>query len=81
MKLYKLYKKQLAMTEYILKVEDKSALSLIKKLLAYIPGVTLSPIRKQKKTGLDEALEDVKQGRVTQYSSIDEMFNHLNIKV
>jgi len=69
------------MTEYILKVEDKSALSFIKKMLAYIPGVTLSPIRKQKKTGLDEALEDVKQGRVTQYSSIDEMFNHLNIKV
>lgn len=34
-------------------------------------------IRKEKKCGLDEALEDVKAGRVHSYSSVDEMWEAL----
>jgi len=34
-------------------------------------------VRKEKKCGLDEALEDVKAGRVYSYSSVDEMWEAL----
>ena len=34
-------------------------------------------VRKEKKCGLDEALEDVKAGRVYSYSSVDKMWEAL----
>lgn len=35
-------------------------------------------VRKEKKCGLDEALEDVKAGRVSKaYTSVDELWNDL----
>lgn len=34
-------------------------------------------VRKEKKCGLDEALEDVKAGRVYSYSNVDEMWKDL----
>lgn len=34
-------------------------------------------VRKEKKCGLDEALEDVKAGRVYSYASVDEMWEAL----
>ena len=34
-------------------------------------------VRKEKKCGLDEALEDVKAGRVYSFSSVDEMWENL----
>ncbi|NPD81749.1 hypothetical protein HPS57_07150 [Prevotella sp. PINT] len=68
------------MTEYILRVEDNDVLSTLRKLISWLPGVTLTPVKKSEKNGLDEALEDVAAGRVTTYKSVDEMFENLGIK-
>ena len=37
--------------------------------------------RKTRKCGLEEALEDVKAGRVTEYESVDDLFEKLGIDV
>lgn len=34
---------------------------------------------KKKKSGLDEALEDVKSGRISEYASVDAFFNEMGI--
>ncbi|MDO5341320.1 MAG: hypothetical protein Q4F69_02550 [Bacteroidia bacterium] len=36
---------------------------------------------KKRKSGLDEALEDVRAGRVTEYESVDDLFEKLGIDV
>ena len=52
--------------------KDASAIrSLVKSMGGSIK------VRKEKKCGLDEALEDVKAGRVYSYSSVDEMWEAL----
>lgn len=62
------------MTQYSLTIEDPKDASLIKKLLAKFDGVKLKKIATKRKTGLDEALEDVAADRVTHYNSVEEMF-------
>lgn len=49
--------------------------SAIRKLVKNMGGSI--KIRKEKKCGLDEALEDVKAGRVYSYSNVDEMWEDL----
>lgn len=67
------------MTQITLNITDPKEASLIKKLLAKFDSVTISKPSRKRKTGLDEALEDVAAGRVTHYDSVDEMFKALNI--
>lgn len=69
------------MTQFTLTIEDPKDVSLIKKLLAKFDGVTLKKNSCKRKTGIDEALEDVAAGRVTRYDSVDEMFEKLGIKL
>lgn len=67
------------MTQITLTITDPKDASLIKKLLSKFDSVTISkPIRKRK-TGLDEALEDVKAGRVTNYSSTEDFFKEMGV--
>ena len=49
--------------------------SAIRKLVKSMGGSIT--VRKEKKYGLDEALEDVKAGRVYSYSNVDEMWKDL----
>ena len=49
--------------------------SAIRKLVKSMGGSIT--VRKEKKCGLDEALEDVKAGRVYSYSNVDEMWKDL----
>lgn len=69
------------MTQFTLTIEDPKDASLIKKLLAKFDGVTLKKTATRRKTGLDEALEDVAACRVTTYNSVDEMFEKLGIEL
>ena len=66
------------MTQLTLTITDPKDASLIKKLLSKFDSVTISKTIKQRKTGLDEALEDVKAGRVYHADSVDDLFNQLN---
>ena len=69
------------MTQITLTISDPKDASLIKKLLAKFDSVTISKPERKRKTGLDEALEDVAAGRVTTYNSVDEMFEKLGIEL
>lgn len=65
------------MTQLTINIEDKSILPHLKKILSAINGVSLAkPVRK-KKTGLEEALEDVEAGRITHADNVDDMFHKI----
>ena len=59
-------------------VSDLSMMNDIKKAISMLKGVTM--VKKQKEfditktKGFQEALDDVKHGRVTHYASVDDMF-------
>ena len=62
------------MTELLIEVENESILSSLRKVLSSMDGVKVKRASRRKKTGLELALEDVKEGRVTEWNSVDEMF-------
>ena len=67
------------MTQITLNIENKSILPHLKKILNAIEGVSIAKPSKQKKCGIEEALDDVKAGRVTHYDNIDDMFKAFDI--
>lgn len=67
------------MTQLTLTITDPKEATLIKKLLAKFDSVTISkPVRKRK-TGIEEAIEDVKAGRVTRYDSVEDFFKEMGV--
>ena len=50
----------------------------LKKGLESMKGVVIVP-NHQKKTGIEEAMDDIRHGRVTEYKSADDMFEKLGI--
>ena len=58
------------MTQMILTIADPKDASLIKKLLAKFDSVTISTPSRKRKTGTDEAIEDVEAGRVYHADSV-----------
>lgn len=67
------------MTQLTLTITDPKEATLIKKLLAKFDSVTVSKVARKRKTGLDEALEDVKAGRVCHYDSVDDFFKEMGV--
>ena len=67
------------MTTLTIQVEDRSVLAGLKKVLNAMNGVVILPARKEKKTGLEEAMDDIRNGRITEYSNSDEMFKDLGL--
>ena len=65
------------MTQLTINIEDKSILPHLKKILNAIEGVSIAKPSRKKKCGLDEALDDVKAGRVHRYESVDDMFRQV----
>lgn len=62
------------MAELLIEVENESFLSSLRKVLSSMDGVKVKRASQRKETGLELALEDVKEGRVTEWNSVDEMF-------
>ncbi|MDE6192912.1 MAG: hypothetical protein K2M83_02860 [Muribaculaceae bacterium] len=67
------------MTQLLLTINDPAEASLLKKLLAKFDSVTVSKPTRKRKTGLDEALEDVKAGRVSHYDSVEDFFKEMGV--
>ena len=51
----------------------------LKKVLESMKGGVIVP-NHQKKTGIEEAMDDIRHGRVTEYKSADDMFEKLGIQ-
>lgn len=62
-------------------VADRSVMTSLRKVLRTMNGVSILPTPRvrARKTGLDEAIDDMKHGRVTEYASVDDMFEKLGI--
>ena len=67
------------MNELTIQVEDRSVMSGLKKVLKSMNGVVIVPARNRKKTGIEEAMDDIRHGRVTEYKSAEDMFEKLGI--
>ena len=62
------------MTSYVLTINEENSLAkFLLKVLKSLNYVTIIPQKKAKKTtAFDEAMDDVKNGRVTKYKNIEE---------
>ena len=70
------------MSTLTIQVENPAILSSIRKVLNALDGVKVLPQRKgrTKKKGIDEAIEDVREGRVSRpFTTPEEVFEHLGI--
>ncbi len=68
------------MPQLVLNISDPSVLPTLKKVVTAFNGVTIekNPIKKLKKNGLDEALEDVAAGRISgPFNTVYELMTHL----
>ena len=59
-------------------MEDRSVLAKLKRLLESMKGVVIVP--NHKKTGIEEAMDDIRHGRVTEYKNAYDMFDKLGIQ-
>lgn len=65
--------------QMIITFDDVSVMHQVKKTLALVRGIkSISMPRKKRMCGLDRALKDVEEGRVTRWNSVEEMFEALN---
>ncbi len=66
------------MTQLTINIEDKAILPHLKKILNAIDGVSIAkPEKKKHKSGLDQAMDDMRAGRITHCDSVDDMFNRI----
>ena len=59
----------------VVTVSDPTMLTKLKNAIKMLNGVSSIFILKPKKTGLELAEEDKAKGRVTQWNSVDDMFD------
>lgn len=59
----------------VVSVSDPSLVNKLKSAILMLNGVSSISVLKPKKTELKLAEEDVVKGRVTQWNSVDEMFD------
>ena len=70
------------MTQLTLQFENNAIKNHFLKIIELMNGVIVvkpQPKSKTKKSGLDEALEDVKMGRVSEYASVDDFFKEMGL--
>lgn len=65
--------------QLVVSVSDPSLLNKLKNAIKMLNGVSSISVLKPKKTGLEEAMDDVRNGRITEYDSADDMFEKLGI--
>lgn len=65
------------MTQLIINIEDKSMLPHLKKILGALNGVSIAKPVKNGRTGFEEAMEDIREGRVYKAASVKDMFSQI----
>lgn len=61
------------MTQLTVTIEDVSMLEQLKQAISMLRGVATVTLKRQTKTGMDRALEDIKKGRVYEASSVEDL--------
>ena len=63
------------MTQLTVSVEDISKLEQIKQAISLIRGVSSVTLKRQRKTGMERAVEDIQKGRVYKAESVEDLIN------
>ncbi len=63
------------MKQLTVSIEDASMLEQIKQAISLLRGVTSVSLKRQRKTGMERAIEDIDNGRVYEASSVEELMN------
>ncbi len=61
------------MTQLTVSIEDASMLDQIRQAISLLRGVTSVTLKRQAKTGMDRAIDDIKSGRVYEASSVEDL--------
>ena len=61
------------MTQLTVSIEDASMLDQIRQTISLLRGVTSVTLKRQAKTGMDRAIDDIKSGRVYEASSVEDL--------
>jgi len=61
------------MTQLTVSVEDVSMLDKIRQAISMLRGVTSVTLKRQAKTGMDRAIDDIKNGRVYEADSVEDL--------
>lgn len=61
------------MTQLTVSVEDASMLDQIRQAISLLRGVASVTLKRQAKTGMDRAIDDIKNGRVYEASSVEDL--------
>jgi hypothetical protein len=65
------------MTQLTVSIEDVSMLDQIKQAISLICGVSSVTLKRRRKTSMDRAIEDIEQGRVYKYDSLDDLIKEI----
>ncbi len=63
------------MTQLTVSIEDISMLDQIQQAISLLRGVSSVSLKRQTKTGMDRAIEDIKHGRVYEANSVEDLIN------
>ncbi len=61
------------MTQLTVSIEDTSMLDQIRQAISLLRGVASVTLKRQTKTGMDRAIDDIKNGRVYEASSVEDL--------
>ncbi len=61
------------MTQLTVSVEDVSMLDQIRQAISMVRGVSSVSLKRQTKTGMDRAIDDIKNGRVYEADSVEDL--------
>lgn len=65
------------MTQITLNIENNSILPHLKKILNAIDGVTIAKTSQTRKSGIEEAIDDINAGRIMHAKNADDMFQQI----
>ena len=61
------------MPQLTVSIQDASMLDQIRQAISLLRGVTSVTLKRQPKTGMDRAIDDIKYGRVYEASSVEDL--------
>ena len=67
----------IGMQQVVINVENTSILPSLRKILNSLDGVSIAHKLRRKKSGVEEAEEDIRMGRVYKANNVDEMFEQI----
>ena len=63
--------------QLLVSISDLSMLNDIKKAISMLRGVSSVTLKRRRKTSMDHAIEDIEQGRVYKYDSLDDLIKEI----